>query len=85
MHMQSYITITSQGQITIPAAMRQALKINPPQKTLVNLVGNQVIIEPIPDLKQLKGKLKHKAKTNQPIQETINQEQQAWTKAVTQS
>jgi bifunctional DNA-binding transcriptional regulator/antitoxin component of YhaV-PrlF toxin-antitoxin module len=56
------VSITSQGQISLPIQIRRKLfKTN---KALVSLEKNKVIIEPIQDLMELKGSLQTKIKAS---------------------
>jgi len=56
------VSITSQGQITIPAQYRRKLKLGITNKALVELKNQQIVINPLPDLLTLKGSLKTKRK-----------------------
>lgn len=49
------VTITSQGQITIPAAMRKALKLYTSHKATIELESDKLIIKTVPDLLALKS------------------------------
>ena len=50
MHMQQIVTITDQGQITIPASMRRAMSLNLYNKALVKIENKIIMVEPIVDL-----------------------------------
>jgi len=52
------VSITSQGQISIPAKIRRQLGLNNTKRVLVSTQDNKVIVEPIVDLLELKGSLK---------------------------
>jgi AbrB family looped-hinge helix DNA binding protein len=41
-------TITSKGQVTIPAAVRRALGVDTADKLVFRIVGGKVEIEPLP-------------------------------------
>ncbi len=56
------VTITSQGQISIPAKIRRDLGLNKSAKALVKIEGNKIVVEPVRDLLELKGSLKTKIK-----------------------
>lgn len=58
------VTITSQGQVTIPAKIRRKLGLNKAKKALVNIEENRVIIEPVKDILELAGSLKTNIKAN---------------------
>ena len=55
--MQQIVTITSQGQLTIPASFRQALGITAQTKATIKKVGSQIIVEPEADFWSLGGSL----------------------------
>lgn len=63
---QQIVSITSQGQITIPAEYRRKLKLGITKKALVALEKHQIIINPVPDFLTLKGFLKTKKKIRPP-------------------
>jgi|Napbiome12C3dose_1001474.scaffolds.fasta_scaffold00049_36 AbrB family looped-hinge helix DNA binding protein len=52
------VSITSQGQISIPAGFRRELGLNKGKKALVSLEGEKLIIEPVKDFLELAGSLK---------------------------
>lgn len=58
------VTITSQGQITIPAKIRRQLGFHKTNKALVFPEDGRVIIEPIKDLLELGGSLKTSIQVN---------------------
>jgi bifunctional DNA-binding transcriptional regulator/antitoxin component of YhaV-PrlF toxin-antitoxin module len=82
--MQQVVSITSQGQITIPASFRRFLGLDQYPKAVVSTNKNQLIIEPIPDVLSLAGTLFSKAKKNQNIQQTIKQENTAISTTISQ-
>ena len=82
MYMQQIVTITSQGQITIPAVMRRAISIDKYKKALASTDGNRIIVEPVSDLFTLAGMLKKKAKKGKNIDAIIELEERAITKMV---
>ena len=59
---QQIVSITSQGQITIPAEYRRKLKLGINKKALISLEKQRMIISPAPDFLALKGFLKTKKK-----------------------
>jgi len=73
--MQQIVTITSQGQITIPASMRRAISIDKYNKASVTTEGKRIIIEPVVDLLDLGGTLKNKAKKEKNIDKIIQLEE----------
>ena len=60
--MTQLVTITSQGQITIPVAFRRQLGLDQFNQARVTLQNNTVILEPVPDFLSLGGSLKKYAK-----------------------
>jgi len=56
--MANIVSITSQGQISIPANIRRRLALGKTKKARVSVQGNKVIVEPIVDLLALGGLLK---------------------------
>lgn len=65
------VSITSQGQISIPAKLRKELGLESGKKALVRHEGQKITLEPIADLLSLKGSLKHKAIKGKSIDEII--------------
>lgn len=55
MYMQDYVTITSQGQITIPVAFRKKFGLEKATKAIIRADGDTVVIESIPDIRSLRG------------------------------
>lgn len=52
------VSITTQGQISIPAKLRRQLRLDKTRRAIVRLENNRVVIEPVRDLLELKGSLK---------------------------
>ena len=71
------VSITSQGQISIPIAFRRALDLDKTKKAIISKQGNTLIVEPIPDLLSLRGSLRHKAVKGKTIDEIIALEKEA--------
>lgn len=55
--MQDIVSITSQGQLTIPMAIRRSFGINGSVKALVRKENNFIIVEPKKDFWLLEGAL----------------------------
>lgn len=72
------VSITSQGQISIPAALRRELGLDKTKKALISKQGSKLIVEPIPDLLSMKGALKDRAKKGLKSDAIIKMEEQAW-------
>lgn len=52
------VSITSQGQISLPAKIREEFGFKKASKAIISVQGGKVIIEPVGDLLSLKGSLK---------------------------
>lgn len=76
------VSITSQGQISIPARFRRELGLESGKKALVKKEGERLLIEPVEDFLQLEGSLKHKVIKGKSIQEIIRLEKEAVAEAV---
>lgn len=81
MYMQ-IVTITSQGQITLPAEMRRKISIHKYNKAAVSTDGKKIIIEPIVDLIKLGGLLKNKTIKRKNIDDIIALEEKAIAKMI---
>lgn len=55
MYMNYFVTITSQGQLTIPAAIRKELSLDVTRKVVIRSENNSVVIEPVRDISEFKG------------------------------
>jgi len=58
------VTITSQGQISIPAKLRRKLGLEKNKKAIVTEDEGKIIIEPVKDLLELEGTFKTNIKTH---------------------
>lgn len=76
------VSITSQGQMSIPIQLRKQLGLESGKKALVRQEGEKITIEPIIDLLSLKGSLKHKAIKGKTIDEIIALENKAVDEAI---
>ncbi len=52
------VSITSQGQISIPAQIRRELGLSKTSKAIVSVANGKVMIEPVRDFLELAGSLK---------------------------
>jgi len=77
MHMSQIVSITSQGQISIPAQMRRFLGLDLAKKAYVTQENGKIIIEPVPDLLTLAGSLNSVAIKNKSSEEIQSIEQKA--------
>lgn len=53
--MQAIVSITSQGQITVPMDMRRYLKMGKREKIKATLVGERIVLEKLPEIEDLAG------------------------------
>jgi len=53
--MQTIVSITSQGQITVPVDMRRYLKMGKREKIKATLVGKKIVLERLMDIEDLAG------------------------------
>lgn len=60
--MQQLVSITSQGQLTIPKSMFAAFGIKKGAKAMVRKRGDTIIVEPKKDFWSLPGSLKSKVR-----------------------
>lgn len=58
--MTYFVTITSQGQMTIPIDIRRALGLQAAGKAIVHADGGKMVVEPVPDIQSLRGIVKTK-------------------------
>lgn len=56
--MQSVVSITSQGQLTIPQSIRKSLGIKKATKATIEIKGNSIVVKPKKDFWSLEGALK---------------------------
>lgn len=56
--MQSVVSITSQGQLTIPQSVRNSLGIKKATKATIEIKGNSIVAKPKKDFWSLEGALK---------------------------
>lgn len=52
------VSITSQGQISIPAKIRRQFSLDKTKKALVSVENNKIVVEPVKDFLELQGSLK---------------------------
>lgn len=60
MHMLYPVTITSQGQITIPAKLRRELDLDKTKRLILKVEDQKLIAEKEPDILALRGVFKTK-------------------------
>ena len=68
------VSITSQGQISIPAPLRRKLGLDKHKKAFVSEQDGKILVEPVKDLLELRGSLKTKIRaTPRQIREAFEQ------------
>lgn len=58
MYMIQYVTITSQGQISIPAALRRQFQFDKNRKAIIEVQSDGILIKPVKDILDLYGVFK---------------------------
>ncbi len=71
------VTITSQGQISIPAKLRRKLGLDKNKKALVREENGELVVKPVKDFLELGGSLHHYAKKNKSIEQIMKEEEEA--------
>jgi bifunctional DNA-binding transcriptional regulator/antitoxin component of YhaV-PrlF toxin-antitoxin module len=61
------VSITSQGQISIPIQLRRKLGLDKHKKALVREENGELVVKPIQDFMELGGSLKEYAKGKKPL------------------
>jgi len=56
------VSITSQGQISIPAKLRKQLGLEKTKKAIVSEQGGKIVVEPVKDFLDLEGAFSTKIK-----------------------
>ncbi len=80
-HMQDIVSITSQGQLTIPMSIRQSFGIRGSVKAVIKRENNLIIVEPKADFWSLEGSLTSEVKlSDQELQEAQESFSQNWPK-----
>ena len=75
--MSDIVSITSQGQISIPAKLRRELGLDKNKKAIVRREGEKIIVEPVKDFLELAGTYRHKAVKGKSLQDIIKIEKEA--------
>lgn len=60
--MQAIVSITNQGQVTVPVDMRRYLKMGKREKIKATLVGEKIVLERMVDIEDLAGVFASQAK-----------------------
>jgi len=59
-----YATVTSKGQITLPAQLRRQLRLTPGRKVAVRVEGNSLVLDAPPSLSEIQEELEAAARAN---------------------
>ena len=70
------VSITSQGQMSIPAKVRRQLGLDAKKKAILSVEKGEIIIRPVQDILDLRGSLKSKkpALTNDQLHDMVGQQ-----------
>lgn len=49
------VTVTSQGQISIPAPIRRKMGLDKTRKAMVSMVDEKMVMEPVADIRKFMG------------------------------
>lgn len=79
--MQQIVSITSQGQISLPKLMLQDLGIHGATKAIAQKVGNTIVVSPKQDFWSLAGSLRSEVKlSNDQLRKARNSFSKDWAK-----
>lgn len=79
--MSQIVTITSQGQLTIPQAIRERFGISGSTKAIMKIEGHAIIVEPKHDFWALGGAAKSKVKlTNAQLKRARKSFEKEWSR-----
>lgn len=69
------VSITSQGQMSVPAKIRRELGLDKETKAVVSVENGKMVVEPVKDFLELIGSLKtdKKSLTNEELDEVVAQ------------
>lgn len=76
------VSITSQGQISIPASIRRALGFEHLKKAIIEVDGKKVILRPAADVLSFAGAIHYRAKKGKNIGQIMKEEKQAYSRAI---
>ena len=80
--MSTFVTLTTQSQISIPAVFRRQLGFKKGDKLKAEVQGDALVLRPAGDILSLAGTLSHLAKKEKGIQEILKLEEKAMSDAV---
>lgn len=82
MNMMQTVSLTSQGQISIPSRMLKLYKIKKPARVVIKVVETGWLVEPVGDIFSLGGSLSKYAIKNKTTKEIMAMEKGAMKKAI---
>lgn len=71
------VTITSQGQISIPAKLRRKLGLDKSKKALIREENGELVVKPVKDFLELGGSLSQYAIKNKPLDQIMAEEEKS--------
>lgn len=81
MNMDHVVSITTQGQLTIPKSIRKAFKMTRSMKATIEKQGNVIILRPKNDFWTLAGSLKSSVKlSDKQLREARQKFSESWGK-----
>jgi len=80
--MQQIVSITSQGQITIPALIRRELGLDKYPKASIKTEAGKIVVEPISNIMSLAGILKKKSLKGKSVKGIMKLENEAVAKMI---
>jgi len=80
--MTKVVSLTRQGQISIPAKMLAKYGKNRPTKVIVKAVENGWLVEPVPDILSLGGSLHKYALKGKTLEQILKLEEEAISEAI---
>ena len=75
--MTHFVTITSQGQISIPAKVRKLFGLDKIKKLIVYMRDDEIVLKKAPDIDDVAGILHQFAIKDKPIEEVMKMEKEA--------
>lgn len=77
------VSITSQGQLTIPASFRKILGITSQTKAVIERVGNSLVVKPKANFWSLSGSLKSSVKlSDEELKKARSEFSKKWPKKI---
>ncbi len=71
------VSVTSQGQVTLPVKLRRALGLDKVKKAVVYRQRGKIIVEPVHSISRLAGILRNRRMENKAIEDIMELENKA--------